>query len=287
MKALAKDPAQRFADIQAFATALEQAGTTENTPTIYAFSVPQPLDMTVAVQFTLPQSAEETVSTGEPASRGISRRVIVSGLIGLAALGALGGGIAWLSRRTASPASTSISISPTPAPPKLPATSPMLGFNPQHTGFNANEYMLSPTNVSRLVPYWSTPTGDFIDLTPAVVGNVVYIGSHYFKVYACDVASGNILWTAATDGAITSSPAVVNGVVYIGSADHKLYALKASTGETLWTALANDAFLPPRQLSAVSSISVRSITSCMHSMLAQVRFCGLLPLAIALPPRPL
>ena len=66
MKALAKDPAQRFADIQAFATALEQAGTTENTPTIYAFSVPQPLDMTVAVQFTLPQSAEETVSTGEP-----------------------------------------------------------------------------------------------------------------------------------------------------------------------------------------------------------------------------
>jgi eukaryotic-like serine/threonine-protein kinase len=281
MKALAKDPAQRFTDIQAFAAALEQASKVENTPTVYSSPVAQVFDATIAgqvlvqqqppsteqaskventptissipvsevfdatipVRLSVQQRTGQTATTGQQASRGISRRVVVSGLVGLTAIGAVGGGIAWFSRRTASPVSTSISVTPTPAPPKLPANSLMFGFNPQHTRFNANEYMLSPSNVSRLVPYWSTPTGDFINSTPAVVGNVVYIGSHDSKVYACDVAGGNILWAVATGGAITSSPAVVNGVVYIGSADHKLYALKASTGETLWTTPAGDAFL--------------------------------------------
>ncbi len=263
LKALAKDPAQRFTDIQAFATALDQASNFENTPTLYSIPVSpqvspqaldatiaaqvpaQQLDATIAVQVPAQQLTEDTTPTGKKASRGISRRVVVSGLLGLAALAAVGGGIAWFSRRTASSvsSSTSSSITPTPAPPKLPANSPMFGFNPQHTRFNANEYMLSPSNVSRLVPYWSTPTGDLIDSTPAIVGKVVYVGSHDSKVYACDADSGNILWTAATGGAITSSPAVVNGVVYIGSADHNLYALKADTGQTLWTAPAGDAFL--------------------------------------------
>ena len=266
LKALAKGRAQRFADIQAFATALEQASTLENTPTLYPIPASQIPDATLAAQFPFQQHSGKTPSTGQSpvsyeaessvspgekraqkptprASRGISRRVVVSGLVGVAALGAVGGGIAWFSRRTASPVSLHSGITPTPAPLKLPANSPMFGFNPQHTRFNADEYMLSPSTVSRLVPYWSTPTGDLINSTPAVVGKVVYVGSHDSKVYALDVASGKSLWTAATGGAITSSPAVVNGVVYIGSADHTLYALKAGAGETLWTAAAADAFL--------------------------------------------
>ena len=212
---------------------------------MYSIPVSQVLVATIAVQFPSKAVAGETASTSEPASHGISRRVVVSGLLGLVSLGVVGGGIAWFSRRTASPvsSSTSSSITPTPAPPKLPADSPMFGFNPQHTNFNANEYVLSPSNVPRLSPYWSTPTGDLINSTPAVVGKVVYVGSHDSKVYACDSAGGNILWTTTTGGAITSSPAVVNGVVYIGSADYMLYALKAGTGETLWTAPAGDAFL--------------------------------------------
>jgi outer membrane protein assembly factor BamB/tRNA A-37 threonylcarbamoyl transferase component Bud32 len=246
MKALAKDPAQRFTDIQAFAIALERACAFENTPTMYSIPVsPQVPDETIVAQVPAQQLTADTPQAGQKASCGISRRVVVSGLVGLATLAAVGGGIAWFSRRTASSvsSSTSSSITPTPAPPKLPANSPMFGFNPQHTRFNANEYVLSPSNVSRLVPYWSTPTGDLIDSTPAVVGKVVYVGSHDSKVYACDGAHGNIVWTAATGGAITSSPAVVNGVVYIGSADHTLYAMKADTGQTLWTAPAGDAFL--------------------------------------------
>jgi len=245
MKALAKDWTQRFTDIRAFATALEEASNFENEPTMYSIPPSQGLDATIAVQFPSQQPAGEAASTGQQASHGISRRVVVSGLLGLLALGAIGGGIVWFSRRTAPPvsSSTSSSITPTPAPPKLPASSPMFGFNPQHTSFNANEYVLSSSNVTRLVPYWTAPTGDIIDSTPAVVGKAAYVGSHDSKVYACDIASGNVLWTAATGGAITSSPAVVNGVVYIGSADNNLYALNADTGETLWKAPAGDVFL--------------------------------------------
>ena len=245
MKALAKDWTQRFTDIQAFATALEQASNFENESTIFSAPPSQPLDATVAVQFTSQQPPEQAASTDQQASHGISRRVVVSGLLGLVALGAIGGGIVWFSRRTAPPvsSSTSSSITPTPAQPKLPASSPMFGFNPQHTSFNANEYMLSPSNVARLAPYWTAPTGDSINSTPAVVGKAVFVGSHDSKVYACDIASGNVLWTAATGGSITSSPAVVNGVVYIGSTDNNLYALNADSGETLWKATAGDVFL--------------------------------------------
>jgi eukaryotic-like serine/threonine-protein kinase len=51
MRALAKDWTYRFADIQAFATALEQASNFETEPTVYSVPPPRELDATVAVQF--------------------------------------------------------------------------------------------------------------------------------------------------------------------------------------------------------------------------------------------
>ncbi len=157
MKALVKRHDRRFADIQAFATALEQASkvediptlysiptsqvpdatipvqfpvqplsgetastgkptsTSKNTPTMYSVPASQMFDATIPVQFPPQQRTGETVSTEKPASRGVSRRVVVSGLVGVAALGAVGGGIVWFSRRTASPVSPAINITPTPA----------------------------------------------------------------------------------------------------------------------------------------------------------------------------
>ncbi len=259
MKALEKRHSQRFADIQAFSVALEEASRLENAPTLYAvqqgseiesaptiYGIPVApvLDATIAVQAPVLQPPSKLPSTSPQADRGLSRRTLVSALVGgLVVLGAVGGGVVWFTRRTTSPISTAVSMTPTPVLPRLPATSPMLGLNPAHTGFNASEYILSPANVSRLTAYWSTPTGDRINSTPAVVGNVVYVGSYDTKVYACDVTSGSIVWTASTGGAVTASPAVANGIVYIGSADHNIYALKAETGQMLWTVPAKDALL--------------------------------------------
>ncbi len=41
-------------------------------------------------------------------------------------------------------------------------------------------------------------------------------------------------WKAPTGAGIDSSPAVANGVVYVGSDDHSLHAFKVDTGASLW-----------------------------------------------------
>src|SRR5258706_3269165 len=72
--------------------------------------------------------------------------------------------------------------------------------------------------------------------SPAVVNNVVYIGSGD-TVYAFNAKTGAKLWSYYTGGsvAIESGPAVVNGVVYVTSEDGNVYALNAKTGAKLWS----------------------------------------------------
>jgi len=41
-------------------------------------------------------------------------------------------------------------------------------------------------------------------------------------------------WKAGTNGSIYSSPVVANGIVYVGSDDHSLHAFKADTGTSAW-----------------------------------------------------
>ncbi len=115
---------------------------------------------------------------------------------------------------------------------------PMFGYDPEHTHFNPNEHGLSTSNVSGLVADWKKPTGGGIGYSsPAVVNNLVYIGSSDGNLYALNAASGAVVWSYYV--ASPTSPAEANGVVYIGSQDHYyglagLYALNAQTGALLW-----------------------------------------------------
>jgi outer membrane protein assembly factor BamB/tRNA A-37 threonylcarbamoyl transferase component Bud32 len=189
---------------------------------------------------------ERSLGKLQPSQRGISRRtVVIGGLAGLAAVGVAGGGIAWLMHTqgpyVSSPTPNPTSPSSLRANPTLSSTSPvpsinssgaMFGFDLQHTRFNPDEHILSPTNVSRLVQYWTASTGAFVFSSPAVANGVVYVSSD--KLYALNASTGTLKWVYNTGGG-GSSPAVANGVVYVGSGDYKLYALNASTGQTLWT----------------------------------------------------
>jgi cell division septation protein DedD len=67
-------------------------------------------------------------------------------------------------------------------------------------------------------------TGYFYS-TPAVAGNIVYIGTTDSYVFALNAFNGSIIWSYHTGGFMFSSPAVSNSVVYIGSYDGKIYAL--------------------------------------------------------------
>jgi outer membrane protein assembly factor BamB len=119
---------------------------------------------------------------------------------------------------------------------------------PAHTGYNAAETTISPTNVAGLGLAWTGAAGGPMDSSPTVSNGVVYAGSNDGKLYAysVDCATGGApctpLWTGTTGGPIGSvAPAVAGGVVYVGSADGKLYAYSVgcATGggscSPLWT----------------------------------------------------
>jgi len=136
--ALAKDPKQRFADVQSFAAALEEASRKALSSAAFADDMPLSAERpstspetvllpgqegTPTVQFTAsttsqPPSAEEAPAGNAPAPAmntpvlderqttalpdqappKISRRAVLAGLAGVAIVGAVGGGIAWLTR---------------------------------------------------------------------------------------------------------------------------------------------------------------------------------------------
>ncbi len=111
----------------------------------------------------------------------------------------------------------------------------MFGFDAQRTNANPFEQILNPTNVGDLKEKWAYQTGDAVISSPAVAGDVVYVGSVDGNVYALDAVSGAKKWAYRTGNNVRSSPAVVGGVVYIGSVDGNVYAFDAASGAKKWT----------------------------------------------------
>ena len=70
--------------------------------------------------------------------------------------------------------------------------------------------------------------------SPAVAGNVVYIGSTAGTLYAVDRASGAERWKFETKSRIASSPAVSDGLVYFAAYDGNFYAIDAAAGTLRW-----------------------------------------------------
>jgi outer membrane protein assembly factor BamB len=77
---------------------------------------------------------------------------------------------------------------------------------------------------------WRAATGGPVISSPAVVEDVVYVGS-FGALSALNATSGASLWQVPTGAAVDSSPTVARGVVYFGSSDGNLYAVDAESGE--------------------------------------------------------
>lgn len=249
MKALAKEPQQRFARVQDFADALELASQSQQAPPQF---LPSPANESPIRERQLPrseppapqvfppelhardmhQSIDPRLAAGRVTSRnklqGTSKSNIALLLILLLfVIGASIGVFSFLVLKPMTPAQ------PTPVV-TTPIDSPVFGFDVQHTHFNPAEKVLGPANVARLVPYWTVTTGSSIKSSPVLVDGVVYVGSDDHKLYAFAAKTGTILWMVSTGDRIFSSPAVADGVVYVGSDDGKLYAFNAKTGAIVW-----------------------------------------------------
>ena len=110
---------------------------------------------------------------------------------------------------------------------------PMFRFNQERTGTTEN--VTPPLELA-----WSYMTYNFLESSPAVSGDFVYIGvgvsggTTKWGVYAFDATNGTLRWNFTTENQCESSPAVSGGIVYVGSDDMNLYALNASTGSKVW-----------------------------------------------------
>ncbi len=73
--------------------------------------------------------------------------------------------------------------------------------------------------------------------SPAVDGDLVYVGSYDGKIYAISSNKGVKRWIYPREGnlqPIVGGPVVAWGRVYIGCSDGKVYALDAATGDKEW-----------------------------------------------------
>ncbi len=102
-----------------------------------------------------------------------------------------------------------------------------------NTGYNANEFILSPATVGNLALDWEYTTGGMVASSPAVADGAVYVSDGGLNLYALSASTGALLWKYMVEGGL-SSPAVANGVVYVGSGINYVYALNASDGTLKW-----------------------------------------------------
>lgn len=118
--------------------------------------------------------------------------------------------------------------------PSAVALSPVDWWPMFHHDVLHNGYSTTKTPINN-VTLWSYATGWPVLSSPAVVNNVVYVGSCDNNTYAFNATNGVRLWNYTTGSLVLSSPAVANGMVFIGSGDNKTYALDAATGALIGT----------------------------------------------------
>src|SRR4030095_15911539 len=91
--------------------------------------------------------------------------------------------------------------------------------------------------------FWSFRTDYFAQGSPLIVNEQVILATDH-KVYALDLASGQLIWETATgtESAFMGPPAYEEGVIYT-TGGKLLLALNAETGEEIWRVEKAEMFL--------------------------------------------
>jgi outer membrane protein assembly factor BamB len=114
-------------------------------------------------------------------------------------------------------------------------------FDPEHTGWNRLEGLLSAGNVSGLHKAWENPQKG-IDTTAVVDGNVLY-WANGTTLRADDASTGTSLWTTVVGSehcqGIDVPPVIGDGTVYV-TTGNGVYAVDATTHDVMWHKDASD-----------------------------------------------
>jgi outer membrane protein assembly factor BamB len=90
--------------------------------------------------------------------------------------------------------------------------------------------------------------GQFVNLLPVVVGDVLYAADRKGRVVALDAASGKQIWSVRIDAPVSAGPAAGGGLVLLGTSNAEVIALDASNGAVRWTAQVGSEVLSVPQL---------------------------------------
>jgi outer membrane protein assembly factor BamB len=106
----------------------------------------------------------------------------------------------------------------------------MFRAGPAHTGVYDN----AVSGRALIGLQWRFVTDGDVIGSPAVAGDIVYVGSGDGYMYALDRATGAVRWKRDMGSPIASSPAVGTRRVFFGTRDGRFHALDAATGDMRW-----------------------------------------------------
>jgi outer membrane protein assembly factor BamB len=204
MRALRRDPADRYPSVEAFGVALGRAMTAAYgrdwyTDSSVAIRDPGPIRDAAGVSL-----AGTTVPEPEPA-RSSPRTARLVALFVVVFLLAAGATVAVLALRDNGGKQA------TPPGSVAPADLPL-----------------------QLTRVWSAATRGNVIASPAEAGGTIVVGSEDESVYGFDAATGAVRWQASTDAPIQGSAAISGSTAYVGSLDGYIYALDATNGKPVW-----------------------------------------------------
>ncbi|HEY1708483.1 MAG TPA: PQQ-binding-like beta-propeller repeat protein [Rhizomicrobium sp.] len=119
---------------------------------------------------------------------------------------------------------------------------PQIGYNPEHTGYNPQEVILTKANVPNLVTSGLFATGGQIIDQPVVADGVAYVNSTDGNLYAFDLAAKKIKWQFYSYGNMDAPTGVIlwsnKAVLVTCEIDTKhwgLCSLDPATGKLQWS----------------------------------------------------
>ena len=85
-------------------------------------------------------------------------------------------------------------------------------------------------------PVWTTRAGSRLSGLMGVRDNTLYVGGLDRKVYAVDLASGEVRWSARLSGMLVGGVLLSGDTIYVASSrpDGQVQALRRADGKKIW-----------------------------------------------------
>ena len=86
----------------------------------------------------------------------------------------------------------------------------------------------------QLIVLWEFKAEEAIEVTPIVVGDKVFVGDVFGRLYAINRANGKEVWQKNYDTGFMAAAAVDKGILVVGDVEGNLYGIDPNDGREIW-----------------------------------------------------